>query len=136
QLTDSLGLTGPWTSSNTAVVVGSKGDRAAAAPAAHPQHQQHQQPTRPARGRSPSAVASRETTRTSEPDGPARQDDTCDSPYPGQVIVCQGQFWQDGQPILLHGVETIGLKGDDAMTDEDWAKVASWHMNEARITVS
>jgi hypothetical protein len=135
QLTDSLGLTGPWVGSNTAVVVGSKGDRSATAPAALVAHSQtHQPAARPPSGTS--GARSNATERVVAPGAPVRQDDTCDSPTPGQVIACQGQFWQDGQPILLHGVETIGLKGDDPMTDEDWAKVASWHMNEARITVT
>lgn len=59
----------------------------------------------------------------------------CPSPAPGQIVACGGGFWQDGNPVLLHGLNTGGIGQDLDMTDEDYAQIAAWHMNVVRMRV-
>jgi aryl-phospho-beta-D-glucosidase BglC (GH1 family) len=59
----------------------------------------------------------------------------CQSNPPGQIVACAGQFWEDGTPVTLRGLNTSGVGQLVDMTDEDYAKIASWHMNVVRMRV-
>ena len=54
---------------------------------------------------------------------------------PGHIVACAGRFWQDGEPVLLHGLNTSGVGQLIDMTDEDYAQIQAWHMNVVRLRV-
>ncbi len=60
----------------------------------------------------------------------------CTSGPPGQIEACGGQFWVDGAPILLHGLDVSGISQSTDMTEEDYATISSWHMNVVRMVVN
>jgi hypothetical protein len=59
----------------------------------------------------------------------------CSSPTPGQIIACNGAFWQDGKMILLHGLNTSGISQTEEMTRKDYERIAALHMNVVRMRV-
>jgi aryl-phospho-beta-D-glucosidase BglC (GH1 family) len=54
----------------------------------------------------------------------------------GQIMAHDGQFWTGSQPILLHGLNAspFGSIFHD-LDDDDFATMASWNMNVARLWV-
>jgi len=133
RLTDQLGLQGPWVSSNEVTVAGTGPGRPNGpprirqSPSATPHRGDRGAPRQKLEGTGGGFKSGSASTRTAA---------DCSSPQPHQVVACAGQFWMDGSPLLLHGVQTSGIKISPPMSDANYAQVASWHMNEARMTVS
>jgi Cellulase (glycosyl hydrolase family 5)/Galactose oxidase, central domain len=129
QASDILGLQGAEVLSNTVTIHqdGAQAFRRAElfAPAPY-----HGGAATPQNGGGPASLHP-PTARPGSPSGP----EACSSPTPGQVVACDNQFWKDGVPILLHGVNVSGIAQQDDMTRLDYERIASLHMNVVRMRI-
>jgi cellulase (glycosyl hydrolase family 5) len=140
RLTDDVGVTGTWVSSNIVTIeLDPK-----SAPEAGPRGRVRASDQGP-QARGPDGFLRQARVNVPRRDaGPDRVENAgqrggdlgaCSSPTPGQIVACHGGFWQDGEEILLHGINVSGIAQDDDMTRRDYERIAALHMNVVRMRI-